>query len=252
MHNKHSDWPLKGTFFVLPMKGTEEYFYDKRNSTAKLRWLVDQGFELGNHTLNHAMGMNHFNDGRVEMEIAKGAALIDKFVPGYDVDTLALPYGVYPKNHSLVKSGQSGGLTYNNICALKAWGGPAKSPADTLFDPYDLTRTLPGDGSNHLGWFLGIMQHKNKLYPKYISDGDPLVVTVPAQEKSRVALDRLTKARPGTKDITQNRPGRRCHCRSCLELHGTARSSVLPGALQYVELLIAIMTYHPVMFSTGK
>lgn len=191
MHDEHSDWPVKATFFVLPMRGTQEYFYDKRYSRQKLNWLVQQGFELGNHTLNHQPGMNHFSDDRVQMEFAEGAALIDKMVPGYNVDTLALPYGIYPKNHHLVRSGSWHGLTYYNICAMRASYRPSYSPADRRFQPYDIYRILPGTGNCKLTDWLNIIERNTKEFPKYISDGDPQVVTIPNSMKKDVMAKRL-------------------------------------------------------------
>lgn len=191
MHAKHADWPLKATFFIIPMKGSETFFYQKDYSQQKLQWLVQNGFELGNHTVHHLTGMRHFSDAQVLAEFSGAVELIEKNVPGYNVDTLALPYGIYPKNVKLVISGESGGVTYHNICALKAGAGPALPPASIKFNPYLIPRMIPGDGRMEIGWWLSYLKaHKNMLY---VSDGDPNTVTVPEVDKSRVMMARLTK-----------------------------------------------------------
>jgi peptidoglycan/xylan/chitin deacetylase (PgdA/CDA1 family) len=178
MHQEHPDWPLKGTFFVLPRRGYKDYFFQPEYSQAKLQWLAANGFELGNHTIHHLMGIRDWPDDKVEAEFAQAKALIDQNVPGYKVDTLALPYGVYPMNHKLVVSGQSAGVSYFNICALRAGAGPSDSPISKRFKPYYMPRIIPGGERFALQFWLTYLQkHPIK---RYISDGDPNTFTVPA------------------------------------------------------------------------
>ena len=183
MHAEHPDWPLKGTFFVLPRRGMKDYFYQPEYSQSKLQWLAQNGFELGNHTINHLMGMPHWPDERVEKEFADAKALIDQNVPGYRVDLLALPYGKFPKNKKLVISGEADGVSYHNICALRAGANPADSPFANGFNPYYLPRIEPAfqgqtDKLNMLQYWLKYLQ-RNQM-KRYISDGDPNTVTVPS------------------------------------------------------------------------
>jgi peptidoglycan/xylan/chitin deacetylase (PgdA/CDA1 family) len=199
MHTEHPDWPLKATFFVLPRKGMTDYFYQPEYSQAKLQWLSQNGFELGNHTVHHLMGMNHWQDARVEQEFAGAQTMIDQNVPGYKVDLLALPYGVFPKDHKLVISGQSNGVSYYNICALKAEYNPAPSPVAKNFNPYFVPRIEPyyagtGDKPFMLKYWLNYLQ-QNPM-KRYISDGDPNTLTVPSilaaqVDKKKVAADGL-------------------------------------------------------------
>jgi hypothetical protein len=99
-------------------------------------------------------------------------------VPGYKVDLLALPYGVFPKNQKLAISGESGGVSYHNICALLAGANPAPSPITKRFKPYRLPRIIPGDETFALKYWMTYLQtHSIK---RYVSDGDPNTFTVPA------------------------------------------------------------------------
>jgi peptidoglycan/xylan/chitin deacetylase (PgdA/CDA1 family) len=189
MHVEHPDWALKATFFVLPMKGTTEYFYQKQYSQQKLQWLNQQGFEIGNHTVHHLAGIKSWPDSRVMAEFAGAQALIDQIVPGYNVDLLALPFGVFPKNQKLVITGESGGVTYHNVCALLAGAEPAPSMASKKFKPYRVPRIIPGTGRFEIAYWLDYLEkHKGQ---KYISDGDPNTITVAASRVSDVAKDRL-------------------------------------------------------------
>lgn len=199
MHAEHPDWALKGTFFVIPEKGMTDYFYQPEYSQAKLQWLAQNGFELGNHTVHHLMGMYSWPDARVEKEFADAQAMIDQNVPGYKVDLLALPYGVFPKDKKLVISGQADGVSYHNICALKAGANPAPSPIAKGFNPYYLPRIEPADNGKADGTFM--LQYwlnylKANPMKRYVSDGDPNTVTVPSiisaqVDKNKVAADGL-------------------------------------------------------------
>ncbi|HEX5324650.1 MAG TPA: polysaccharide deacetylase family protein [Capsulimonadaceae bacterium] len=195
MHTEHTDWPMKGTFFVLPRKGMTDYFYQPEYSQAKLQWLAQNGFELGNHTIHHLMGMNHWQDARVEQEFAGAKTMIDQNVPNYKVDLLALPYGVFPKNKKLVISGQAGGVSYHNICALRAEYNPAPSPVAKDFNPYYLPRIEPefrgvSDQRFMLSYWLNYLQ-KNPM-KRYVSDGDPNTLTVPAILAAQVDQKKVT------------------------------------------------------------
>lgn len=189
MHAEHPDWPLKATFFVLPEKGETAYFYQPEYSQAKLQWLAQNGFELGNHTVHHLMGMYRWPDARVEKEFADAQAMIDQNVPGYKVNLLALPYGVFPKNKKLVITGAADGVTYHNLCALKAGANPAPSPVAKGFNPYYLPRIEPADNGQTGGVFM--LQYwlnylKANPMKRYVSDGDPNTVTVPAILQAQV------------------------------------------------------------------
>ena len=198
-HTAHPDWPLKGTFFVLTDVGTTlpPPFYQKSFAQGKMDYLVQQGFEIGNHTIHHKAGIRHWTDAQVEAELAGAVANIHTYLPAYNVDTLAMPYGVFPKNKKLVISGESGGVSYHNLCALKAGADPAASPMGKdfyghNFDPYYLPRIIPGSGKYTIRYWLDLMEQDKNL--KYVSDGDPNTFTVNSIAKGQINLPRLQKA----------------------------------------------------------
>ena len=198
-HARHPDWPLKGTFFVLTDIGTTlpPPFYQKSFAQGKMEYLLKDGFEIGNHTIHHKAGIRHWPDSQVEAEFAGAVANIHSYLPNYNVDTLALPYGVFPKNKKLVISGASGGQTYHNICALKAGADPAASPMGRdfyghPFNPYYIPRIIPGAGKYTIRYWLALMEKDKSL--KYVSDGDPNTFTVNAIAKGQINVARLQKA----------------------------------------------------------
>ena len=190
-HQEHPDWPLKGTFFVLTGRAPHmpPAFYQKATSQKKLQYLVGEGFEIGNHTVHHKMGMKHFSDAQAMSEFAGAVANIQYYLPGYDVDTLALPYGVYPNNQKLVITGESNGVTYHNICAMLAGADPAPSPMDKSFKPYRLPRIIPGQQAMALQyWFTYLEKHKTA---RFVSDGDPNTFTIPSSKKLKIDVARI-------------------------------------------------------------
>jgi hypothetical protein len=111
----------------------------------KVKWLADNGFELCDHTLWH-MKLNQYPDAAVQEQIARNAMGIDSAVPGYKIRTIALPYGLWPKNRPLAwqgawtdpKTGQT--HRYNFDAVLEVSGGPTRSPYDPQFNPKSITR----------------------------------------------------------------------------------------------------------------
>ena len=80
-------------------------------------------------------------------------------------------------------------MSYHNICAMAAGSNPSPSPADKSFHPYHIPRIICGNmryGSNY--WLDDLDQHPGE---RYISDGDPLTVTVTESESARIDKQRL-------------------------------------------------------------
>jgi peptidoglycan/xylan/chitin deacetylase (PgdA/CDA1 family) len=217
MHVRHPDWPLKATFFVLtdedpkmpkPFTVPHDSSLPDQNAFAqeKMTHLVQDGFEIGNHTLHHHMGMQRMSDAEVEREFAGGFAGIHHYLPGYAIQTLALPYGVYPRSKKLVISGQSGGVKYHHVCAMEAGWYPAPSPLSKAFKPYAIPRIIPADahtqpGSlNTIRYWLGYLEaHKSE---KFVSDGDPSTYTVAASKLAQMDRARLRKEGFRLRDYT--------------------------------------------------
>lgn len=199
MHQQHADWPLKGTFFVLTDQDPKNPppFYQADSAQSKMEYLVKDGFEIGDHTVHHWKHMNRWDDAKVQSEIAGGVAGIHKYLPTYNVQTLALPGGVFPRHKKLVVSGASGGVTYHHICALKAGWDPAPSPLARKVNMYSLPRIIPADARTKPGglatirYWLAKME-RNKA-DKFVSDGDPITYTVSVMTKGRLDTARLQK-----------------------------------------------------------
>jgi peptidoglycan/xylan/chitin deacetylase (PgdA/CDA1 family) len=150
----HPGWKNRATFCML--NGAEaghNFFGDKPKFNGqkkewrfqKVKWLADQGFELCDHTLWH-MKLSKYPDNQVQEQIARNLMGIDSAVPGYKVRTMALPYGLWPKNRQLAWQGSwtdpktGTNHPYNFDAVLEVSGGPATSPYDSAFNPHSIKR----------------------------------------------------------------------------------------------------------------
>ena len=150
----HPGWKNRGTFCMLNGAAAGHNFFgdnpkyggqQKAWRFQKVKWLADQGFELCDHTIWH-MKLNQYPDDQVQHQIAGNMVAIDSAVPGYKIRTLALPYGLWPKNRQLAwqgtwtdpKTGQA--HPYHFDAVLEVAGGPTRSPYDPQFNPHSITR----------------------------------------------------------------------------------------------------------------
>ena len=150
----HPGWKNRAVFCMLNGAAAGHNFFGdnpkyggqkKEWRFPKVKWLADQGFELCDHTLWHMM-LNKFPDAAVQEQIARNAMGIDSAVPGYKVRTIALPYGLWPKNRPLAwhgswtdpKTGQAHAYSFDAV--LEVTGGPARSPYDPQFDAHSISR----------------------------------------------------------------------------------------------------------------
>jgi Polysaccharide deacetylase len=150
----HPGWKNRGVFCMLNGGAAGHNFFGdaakfqgqkKEWRLQKVKWLADQGFELCDHTLWHAK-LSQYPDNVVQEQIARNQMGIDSAVSGYKIRTMALPYGLWPKNRQLAwqgmwtdpKTGQAHPYRFDAV--LEVSGGPARSPYDPAFNPKSITR----------------------------------------------------------------------------------------------------------------
>jgi hypothetical protein len=185
-NKEHSDWRNRAVFCMLPAAQAGRSFFGDRGIEGqktewrykKVKFLAEQGFELCNHTLYHAR-LDRAGS-MVQEFIARGNMAIDSAVPGYKVRTLALPLGMWPKDHELAhrgswrdKKGQT--VSYTNDAILEVAGGPSRSPYDPQFNPLSIPR-VQVIGDSAVSRALTSMEKHGQ---RYISDGDPKTVAKP-------------------------------------------------------------------------
>ena len=155
----HPDFPVKGTWYVLPNLWGQEKFKEK-----KIKMLLDMGSEIGNHTVHHK-DLKKQSDEQVKAEIGKMNLLLQKLGIGKDMP-FAPPYGSYPRNLKLVQKFSYAGKTIEHSSACLAGSCPGPSPEDKKhFNPYKIPR-LHGNG-RELGiddWLNMVKKGQCKVY----------------------------------------------------------------------------------------
>ena len=176
------DFGRAATFFVLPgAKAPNNLFNQPEHEGRKLRWLVEQGYELGNHTLWHA-NLGKYDEATVRAQLAEAQVWVQRHVPQYRFRSLALPHGVYPKEVGWALTGTAKGTTYRHEAILMVAGGAAPSPFARSFDAVRLPRIQAIE--HDLKFWLNHFDRTPE--DRYISDGNPDTLTFPAAQKDRL------------------------------------------------------------------
>lgn len=186
---EHPDFGKAASFFVYyPVP-----FRQKELIKEKFEYLINNGYELGNH------GYNHENLGKISMEevqksLSKNVEKTIEILPSYEVKSLALPYGAAPKgdDYKYVVSGSYEGFCYEHKAVLHVGSNPAPSPISLKFNPQRLPRVR---GSEMLVAGTGLYDYL-KYFEKnpgkrYISDGDINTITIPEGEVNNIDKNRI-------------------------------------------------------------
>ena len=204
----HPDWPLRGTFFVLPHEGRNGFTFGQADYTAdKLNYLLTKGYEVGNHTSTHS-AMRGMDATKVQWELGTAVHDITAINKNVTMNVMAIPYGVPPRDKTArakLMSGTSNGTSYANKAIFLAAWRPDLSPITKAesrytnaghfaeFDVKGLERITPNAKKpNEPGvleyWLKYFDEHPRD---RYISDGDATIAAVPNARKSAVDAQRV-------------------------------------------------------------
>lgn len=142
----------------------------------KLQWLLDNGYELGNHTVDHA-NLAEIDEDAIKRQLAAANDAVLALVPDAQMNVITLPYGMYPSigGDDLLRGFDYDGRSYAWDAALLVGANPANSPLSTAFNAYETARIQAFDDELNR-WFQTFLDAPGLLY---VSDGDPTIATVP-------------------------------------------------------------------------
>lgn len=184
----HPDFGVEGTFYVNLGNST---FQGEGTLSERLQYLVDKGFEIGNHTYTHINLKNAKDADEIQREIGLNQKTINELIPGYKMNTFSLPYGAPSKDlQEYVQRGEYEGVKYENLAIMEVGWDPALSPISKSFNPLSVHR-VRASGINpvdaDLAWWLKNLTREGQ----YISDGDPNTITVPKSKEENIDHDKL-------------------------------------------------------------
>ena len=179
--NKYSDFNVTATFFVNGGLFNQEEYNEKI-----LNWLVDHGYDIGNHSYNHA-DFSKIDNNKSIYEIGSVYKMLDSILGDKYVNIVALPFGSpYKKSHSnfsSIMSGSYDGFDYNTISALRVGWEADYSPFSNDFDKNFLKRIRAYD-NNGVDFDIE-MNFKLLESNRYISDGDKNLIVFPKDKEDK-------------------------------------------------------------------
>ena len=180
---KHPDTTVTATFFVNGGIFNQSEYNDKI-----LKWMVDNGYDIGNHTKTH-LDIKKSSGEKVQMEIAYVYDELEKVIPGKYVNIIALPFGSpYVKTHDNFKyvlNTSYNGKEYVTEAALRVGWEPEVSPFNKDFDKTFLKRCRSYD-NNGKEFDIDMVFNKLLVGKKYVSDGDENTVVIKESDVSKV------------------------------------------------------------------
>ncbi len=188
-NRENPDFGLEGTFFV---NFGQNIFPGEGDTEKRLRYLLDRGFEIGNHTLNHANLANLKQPDELQKQIGGNNNKLMEIIPGYEMEHLSLPYGAIPSEslREYIYRGEYKNVAYENRAVLKVGASPAPSPVSSKYNPLLLQRVrAPGIVAvdADLDWWLDILSREQQ----YISDGKPGIISIPQSREPIVSPDHI-------------------------------------------------------------
>ena len=179
---KYPDYNVTATFFVNGGLFNQSEYNEKI-----LNWLVNNGYDVGNHTYSHVDFTTVSKEKSVQ-EVGSLYNLLDKYIPGKYVNIVALPFGSpYDKDHdnfNSILNGFYNDKEYNTIATLRVGWEADYSPFNKNFDKTFLKRIRAYDNNGKefdIEMNFDILENN-----RYISDGDKNTITIPKDKEDKI------------------------------------------------------------------
>ena len=179
---KYPDFNVTATFFLM-----NGLFNQKEYNEEIMKWLVDNGYDIGNHTTNHS-DFTMINTSKTEEVVGKMYQKLESILGDKYVPIIALPYGSPYKNthtnYPYILKGEYEGFNYETVSALRVGWDSEVSPFDKNFDKTFLKRCRAYD--NNGVEFDIEMVFKYLESTRYISDGNKDTITIKESDASKL------------------------------------------------------------------
>ncbi len=184
---KYPDYNVTATFFV-----TGALFNQPEYNEKILNWLVDNGYDVGNHTKTH-LNIGNSKASQVQYEIAYVYKQLDNIIPNKYVKIIALPFGSplrkTHENFPYVLKGQDEDYSYETNAALRVGWEPEVSSYSKEFDKTYIKRCRGYDNNGKEFDIEMILKMLDRS--RYVSDGDAnTIVTSSVQEDNIITTDK--------------------------------------------------------------
>lgn len=179
---KYPDYNVTATFFLNSNLFEQEEYNEKI-----IKWLIDNGYDIGNHTLSH-VDFTKIDSSKTQKEVGGMYKKLDSIIKDKYVKIIALPYGSpYKKDHNnfdYILNGTYDGFNYETVSALRVGWESDYSPFSDSFDKTFIKRIRAYDND---GVEFDIqMNFKLLENNRYISDGDKDKIVVKEENKDNI------------------------------------------------------------------
>ena len=178
----HPDMHVTATFFVM-----ENLFNQKEYNKEILEYLVNNGYDIGNHTTIHS-DFTKINIDKTKEVVGKMYQKLDELLPNKYVKIVALPFGSpYKKTHEnypYILKGEYNGFSYETEASLRVGWEPELSPFNKDFDKAFLKRCRAYDNNGKEFDIESVFKNLDKT--RYISDGDKKNIVIKKEDVNKL------------------------------------------------------------------
>lgn len=191
-YEKHPDFGLEAMFTV---NLSNNMFDGEGTLKERINYLIDSGFEIGNHTLTHAYLNKIEDEETIKKEIGGNQKKMYELVPGYKFRVFSLPYGKSSEElWQYVIKGEYDGIEYENEAILEVAWSPTYPPFTKDFDPHAIQRVrAPGMKSVEadLHWWMDQLSYEEQ----FVSDGNPETIAIPESQEENIDKEKTKDKR---------------------------------------------------------
>ncbi|MEV4204493.1 polysaccharide deacetylase family protein [Nocardia salmonicida] len=183
---RYPDFRPVATFYV----NNDSFGDDPR----ALPWLIANGHEIGAHTADHA-NLASLDADHVQRELVQNVRAVTTAAPGVTVRTMALPLGVFPRDHALATAGAWDGTPYRFDAVMLVGSNPAPAPYGAV-DPGAVPRIRSGRGAvpfDSVYWLDWLAANPDQ---RYTADGDPTRISFTRQRATELDARWQDRANP--------------------------------------------------------
>ena len=179
---KYPDYNITATFFI-----NAGLFQQSEYNEKILIWLVEHGYDIGNHTYSH-INFSEVNSNKSQEEVGKMYDILDNIIPNKYVNIVALPFGspysLDHENMQYIFNSNYNNKQYITKAALRVGWKAEESPYSLDFNPKFLKRIRAYDNNGED--FDIEMNFKLLENSRYISDGNNQNIVIPKSKENLI------------------------------------------------------------------